>query len=106
MPDEKLSLDQPVCTSDDALVLYRAATFSSFWENWRHGRGQMGCIQVHSHSLPSSITGPCPLGLTLLLLHGGEVLKGERANRGSPERISLHDGFQAGSAERKARNRT
>ena len=39
--------------------------------------------------------------VTLLLLHGGEILKGERAHGGSPERVSLHDGFQSGSEKRK-----
>lgn len=41
-------------------------------------------------------------GFTLLLLHGGEIFKGERAHRGSPEGIRLHDGFQSGSTEGKA----
>ena len=41
-------------------------------------------------------------GFTLLLLHGGEIFKGECAHRGSPECISLHDGFQSRSTERRA----
>lgn len=32
--------------------------------------------------------------LTLLLLHGGEILKGEGAHRRPPEGVGLHDGLQ------------
>lgn len=44
-----------------------------------------------------------PQGFTLLLLHGGEILKGKCAHRRSPESVSFHDGFKSSSGEGKVR---
>lgn len=90
------------------LVIYGATEFYLFQANqW------LGLLPdvLHSVRLPHppwlySRAQAWPQGFTLLLLHGGEILKGERAHGGSPERVSLHDGFQSGSAEREASNRT
>lgn len=41
--------------------------------------------------------------LTLLLLHGGEVLKSQGAYGRSPECIRLHNGFESSSGTRTTR---
>lgn len=90
------------------LVIYGATEFCLF-----PGHRRPGLLPdaLHAVRLPhpprlSSRAEAWPQGFTLLLLHGGEILKGERAHGGSPERVSLHDGFQSGSAEREASNST
>lgn len=91
------------------LVIYGATGFCLFQAHQWQGLLPDACIPLGSLTLPGSIPqqGPAwPQGFTLLLLHGGEILKGERAHGGSPECVSLHDGFQSGSAEREASNRT
>lgn len=106
VPGEMLPLDRPGHTSDDALVIYGTTKFSSLGGlAWLGAR----CAVLRSAPTPPQLyhwAEALPHGFTLLLLHGSEILKGECAHRGSPEGISLHDGFQSGSAERKARHCT
>lgn len=66
------------------------------------------CIAAFMSSSPALSRGeraisflPSLCSLTLLLLHGSEIFKGESAHGGPPKGVGLHDGLQPRPVQRK-----
>lgn len=59
---------------------------------WTHSRAHCCSYTLFPCSFYSSLHVLCML--TLLLLHGSEVFKGESAHGGPPEGVGLHNGLQ------------